>query len=495
MAISAVTIHVNSGAAATSFTSASFTPTASALHIAFLNARTGAAAIPTITDSAGNTWTLVSGTNLSVGAGNLKTATYYWVAGSSPAAMTATVTSAGAIGCSLMLVAYTGASTDTSNIGINQNTAGDPAVTAPSALASVSLGLALNAQNAGAAPTATPSAQGYTSIINSAPTTNLRHTLFTDAASAAQSVSWTSTGTDSIGILWEIKEASTGVTGTIAQTATHAGQTLAGTAIAPPITGTIAQTQNHATQVLQGTATPPAITGTAVQVHKHPTQALLGAFTSAGSFSGAIAQTAPRTVQTLAGTVTLPAISGVIAQTGPRTAQILAGLVAAQATGTITQTAPHVSQALVGFTPTSEPDYRVGGGFANWSTPLDRKRRRAWEEAEEARIELRESLKALISGEEPKTAQTRAILGGEALAAVTKLTEARRDLTGVSELAEFRAAIQHAERAVLRALTGRQNATKIQDGIFVQLDAVEAAQWQALQAFRQEEEAIVALLA
>jgi len=494
MAISAVTIHVNSGAAAASFTSASFTPTASALHIAFMNARTGAAAIPTISDSAGNTWTLVPGTNLSVGAGNLKTSTYYWVAGSSPAAMTATVSSSAALACSLMIVAYTGAAVDTSNININQNTAGDPAPT-NSAMASTSTGLAFNAQNAGAAPTATPSAQGYTSIINSAPATNLRHTLFTDASSPANSVSWTSTGTDSIGILWELKEASTGVTGTIAQTITHAGQTLAGTATAPPITGTIGQTSNHATQVLQGTATPPAITGTAVQVHKHPTQALLGAFTSAGSFSGAIAQTAPRTVQTLAGTVTLPAISGVIAQTGPRTAQILAGLVAAQATGTITQTAPHVSQALVGFTPTSEPDYRVGGGFANWSTPLDRKRRRAWEEAEEARIELRESLKALISGEEPKTAQTRAILGGEALAAVTKLTEARRDLTGVSELAEFRAAIQHAERAVLRALTGRQNATKIQDGIFVQLDAVEAAQWQALQAFRQEEEAIVALLA
>src|SRR6185436_18986903 len=168
MAIGAVTVHVNSGAAATSFTSASFTPSANSILIAFGNARTGAAAIPAITDSLGGTWTTVPGTNLSVGAGNLKTILAYQTVGGSPASMTVTVTSAGAIACSVMVVGYTGASNDTSNVGINQNTAGDPAPS-NSAMAATSTGLAFNSQNAGAAPTATPSSQGYTSIINAAP--------------------------------------------------------------------------------------------------------------------------------------------------------------------------------------------------------------------------------------------------------------------------------------------------------------------------------------
>src|SRR6185436_10838748 len=139
-------------------------------------------------------------------------------------------------------------------------------------------GLAFNSQNAGAAPTATPSSQGYTSIINAAPATNLRHTLFTDQSSPANSVSWASTGTDSLGILWELKEAVSGYTGTIAQTATHTSQALSGTVTPPAVTGTASQTVNHPTQALSGTATPPAIAGTVVQTHKPPTQALTGSF-------------------------------------------------------------------------------------------------------------------------------------------------------------------------------------------------------------------------
>jgi len=368
MAISAVTIHVNSGAAATSFTSASFTPTANAIHIAFMNARTGAAAIPTITDSAGNTWTLVSGTNLSVGAGNLKCSLYYWVAGASPAAMTATVTSSGAIACSLMIVAYTGAATDTANINVNQNTAGDPAPT-NAAMAATSTGLAFNSQNAGAAPTATPSAQGYSSIINSAPATNLRHTLFTDSASPANAVSWTSTGTDSVGILWELKEASTGFTGTAAQTLIPVAQAASGT-VTDSFTGTIAQAATRTAQAASGSfigrgafeaaafevaafqVTEPisAFQSGAFQVHP----AFQTAPAAPGAITGTIVQTLVRTAQAASGTVTAaPAITGTAAQTLSVAQQSATGTVAPAITGTIVQTLAPVLQAASGSVATA----------------------------------------------------------------------------------------------------------------------------------------------
>lgn len=208
MAVSAVTIYVNSGAAATSFTSASFTPAANMLLFAFLNARTGASAIPTLSDTSSPTltWSTISGSVLAVGAGNLKTASYVTMTGASPGAMTATVTSAAALGCSLMIFGFTGAANDVTNIGIATDTAGDPAPS-NSAMAALSTGVCWNAQNAGASPTASPTAQGYTQQINAAPATNIRHTLYTDATSPANAVSWTTTGTDSIGILLEIKEA------------------------------------------------------------------------------------------------------------------------------------------------------------------------------------------------------------------------------------------------------------------------------------------------
>ena len=372
MAISAVTVHVNSGAAATSFTSASFTPAANSMLVAFQNARTGASAIPTAPTGTGLTWTLVPGTNVSAGAGNLKSSTYIAEVGSSPSAITATVTSAGAIAVSLLIFGFTGASTDTSNVGVATDTAGDPAPT-NSAMAATSLGVALNAQNAGAAPTASPSAQGYVSVVNSAPATNIRHTLFTDSASPANAVSWVTTGTDSIGILWEVKEAAAApaITGTIAQTITRAQELILGTVTDPsafqasafqpsqafqiPIViagvgGYISQIADRATQAAVGTVTPaPAITGTIAQALSHASQAASGiVFTS---MSGTIDQTLTRASQALAGTVTPPpAITGTIGQTAPSATQNAMGSVATAGAivGQIQQTAIIARQALAG---------------------------------------------------------------------------------------------------------------------------------------------------
>jgi len=376
MAIAFTAVRVNSGAAATSFTSASFTPSANELLIAFMSARTSAAAIPSITDSLGNTWTLVPGTNISGGAGGIKGSMYYWQVGASPSAMTVTVTSAGAIGCSLLVVGYTGGDTDTSNVGVNSNAAGDPAPSAPSAMATTSTGLAFSNQNAGAAPTATPSAQGYSSVVNSLPATNLRHTLFTDNASPAQSVSWVSTGTDSIGVLWELKEAGGGpspISGTIVQAISRAAQAASGTVTAAPaITGTIAQAISAAAQNASGTVgTVPAITGTIAQATNRAAQNASGTVAAAGAITGTVAQTTSIPAQSATGSVTaavavafqpgafqahpafqtpVPDIVAAVAQTIGRASQAAVGTVAAAGAviGVVAQTAPSARQSASG---------------------------------------------------------------------------------------------------------------------------------------------------
>lgn len=482
MAIAFTAVHVNSGAAATTFTSASFTPTANSILISFLNARTGAAAVPTITDSLGSTWTLVPATNLSVGAGNLKCSLYYLQIGASPSSMTVTVTSSGAIACSIMTVGYTGAATDTSNVGVNQNTAGDPAPS-NSAMAATSTGLAFNSQNAGAAPTATPSVQGYSSVVNAAPATNLRHTLFTDSASPASSVSWTSTGTDSVGILWELKEASTGFTGTIAQATVKAAQAATGgfigrgafeanafevnafqvtepisafqsgafqvhpafqTAPAAPgaITGAIVQALARTAQAASGTVTAPAaVTGTVAQTLSPAQQSASGSVAVAGAIVGQIDQTLARMAQAASGTVTAaPAITGTVAQTLGRAQQDATGLVAVAGTfvGTIAQTAPSVSQAASGTVSggIQPPDTRPIGGFAGWSEEAEKARKKYQRLRRKAEVELREMLEAQMRGEEWPPAPVEQVLAALAEAAVAPDLPFMPDLAGLrSQLA------------------------------------------------------------
>lgn len=200
MAIGTPSLLANVGATATSATTGSITPTANALVIALGTARTIASVAPTISDSLGGTWTLVTTSDIHSGA--ISGSLYYQVASASPSAMTVTATSTGATQTSVSVIEITGADTDFSNFQTNFNAAGDPSVTM-AAFAGTSICIGFTAQNAGTAPTGP---NGYTSLFNSLDATNLRQSCFYDTSSPDTTLAWVSTGTDTIGYGWEIKE-------------------------------------------------------------------------------------------------------------------------------------------------------------------------------------------------------------------------------------------------------------------------------------------------
>lgn len=210
------------GATATSATTASFTPVAGDLLLAFAAARAAAAEIPTISDTIGNTWTQVdtSGTDFS----NITAKLWYQVVEGSPAARTVTASSTGATQVSLAIVSISGAGTDFSNFQIGTNGAGDPSVTM-SAYAASSIALGFYAGNAGGSNPTIPT--GYTSLTNSQIATNIRFAVAHDTTSPSTSMAWVGPSTDSICFGVEIKEAA--AAGAYTLTANTAAVTLAGT--------------------------------------------------------------------------------------------------------------------------------------------------------------------------------------------------------------------------------------------------------------------------
>ncbi|MDX1222703.1 hypothetical protein GOL85_13320 [Sinorhizobium medicae] len=209
------------GATATSATTASFTPTAGNLLLAFAAARAAAAEIPTISDTLGNTWAQVdtSGTDFS----NITAKLWYQVVEGSPAARTVTASSTGATQVGLAIVSISGAGTDFSNFQIGTNGAGDPSVTM-SAYAASSIALGFYAGNAGGSNPTIPT--GYTSLSNSQIATNIRFAVVHDTTSPSTSMAWVGPSTDSICFGVEIKEAAAGA---YTLTANTAAVTLAGT--------------------------------------------------------------------------------------------------------------------------------------------------------------------------------------------------------------------------------------------------------------------------
>jgi len=209
------------GATATSVTTASFTPTAGNLLLAFATARPTAADIPTISDTLGNTWTQVgsSGTDF----GNITAKLWYQVVESSPAARTVTASSTGSTQVGLAIVSISGAGTDFSNFQISTNAAGDPSVTM-SAYAGTSAALGFYAGNAGGSNVTIPT--GYTSLTNSQIATNIRFAVVYDTTSPSTTQTWTGVSTDSICFGVEIKEPAAGA---YTLTANTAAVTLTGT--------------------------------------------------------------------------------------------------------------------------------------------------------------------------------------------------------------------------------------------------------------------------
>ncbi|RVQ21820.1 hypothetical protein CN067_11860 [Sinorhizobium meliloti] len=210
------------GATATSATTASFTPTAGDLLLAFAAARAAAAEIPTISDTLGNTWTQVdtSGTDFS----NITAKLWYQVVEGSPAARTVTASSTGATQVGLAIVSISGAGTDFSNFQVGTNSAGDPSVTM-SAYAASSIALGFYAGNAGGSNPTIPT--GYTSLTNSQIATNIRFAVAHDTTSPSTSMAWVGPSTDSICFGVEIKEAA--AAGAYTLTANTAAVTLTGT--------------------------------------------------------------------------------------------------------------------------------------------------------------------------------------------------------------------------------------------------------------------------
>ncbi|VTZ61786.1 hypothetical protein [Sinorhizobium medicae] len=191
------------GATAASVATASFTPTANALLIAFCAGRGSSATIPTISDSLGGTWTPIGTGN---DAGNVTGRLFYQVAGASPSAMTVTVNTTGGTQAAVGVIEVSGAGTDFSNYQVGINAAGDPSVTM-GAYTAGSRVMVFGIGNAGAAWT---SPTGFTELFDSEVATNLRLVPSYNDSSASTSLSWVSAATDSIGFGLEIKEAAAG---------------------------------------------------------------------------------------------------------------------------------------------------------------------------------------------------------------------------------------------------------------------------------------------
>jgi hypothetical protein len=188
-------------------TTASFTPTAGALLIIQVGQRINAGtapSLPTITDSAGLTWTQVDDISSTNGASpSARQTVWRTTAPANPAAMTITVESADTNRIGIVVIEARGFSPAIVNVGDAANNSGDPApsITAPAAQSLV-LGLATFTNTA--PPTVSPLDYGlHTSLITTSMWMEARYTLGSGPSSAA----WSSSGNRSVGALIEILSA------------------------------------------------------------------------------------------------------------------------------------------------------------------------------------------------------------------------------------------------------------------------------------------------
>ena len=198
MPLGTPTLQESVGAASTSVTSASFTPSEGELLVVFGGSRTSAGAVPTISDSLSGTWTEIdtSGTEN----GNVQSNIWYQMTGASPSARTITVTSTSAIGVGMHIVKISGADTNVTNFQVGTNGAGDPSVTM-SSYASGSAVLYFYVINAGDASTPLIG----TELADANLATNLRMASGYESPASTTTLSRTGGGTDAILYGLEIK--------------------------------------------------------------------------------------------------------------------------------------------------------------------------------------------------------------------------------------------------------------------------------------------------
>jgi hypothetical protein len=192
----------------TSATTASFTPTANSVLLALISSKAGTAPSPSISDSLSGTWTLITAVNGPATNPFIVGGLYYQQVGASPSAMTVSATG-GSTSTVVAVIEVTGCGTDFSNVAVNTNTAGDPSCTLPSAPGATSAVFGFAVGHLSNAFTQTA---GFTELYDSIPTgaSNHRVEFAYDLSSPAQTLGWTSTETNSVGVAFEVKEPASG---------------------------------------------------------------------------------------------------------------------------------------------------------------------------------------------------------------------------------------------------------------------------------------------
>lgn len=203
MAIGTPVSRGNAGGT-TSATTASFTPTAASTLLTLISSKATSAPSPSIADSLGGTWTLISAVNGPASSPFIVGGLYYQVQGGSPAARTVSA-NGGTTSTVVSVIEVTGIGTDFSNVAVNTNVAGDPSCTLPNAPGATGavIGFAV-----GHLTNAFTQTAGFTEIFDLVPTGSANHRIefAYDLSSPAQTLAWTSTNTNSVGITLELKE-------------------------------------------------------------------------------------------------------------------------------------------------------------------------------------------------------------------------------------------------------------------------------------------------
>ena len=174
------------------------------LLICFSLARAGSSVPPVITTTGGDSWTLLSTSDID--AGNVCGSIYQrTAAGSGSETITATSTGATQVGTSV--VSISNGEIRDANFNFGTNASGDPSVTMDAYASAASIVISYFAGNAGGS-NPTVSHSGFTQIWAELASTNLRWAAHEGTGSDTTTLSWTSPSTDSIGYGIEVVEVS-----------------------------------------------------------------------------------------------------------------------------------------------------------------------------------------------------------------------------------------------------------------------------------------------
>jgi hypothetical protein len=308
-------------------TTASFTPANGELLVVFGHNKAAATpAKPAITDSLGLSWTeVVDGDEGS----RVRTTCYIAVATGS--AMTVTSTASGATQSSVHVVGYTGAATTITNFNSGSDSAGDPAVTlgvSPSTGSAVVGSCAFNGGNNVTPPT------GFAELYESTQA-SYRSETASDETSPSGTMTWSTSNTNAAAVVVEVKEASSGATGTAAITEGADTVSAAGTVA---IAGAASITEGADTTSAAGTV---AVAGTAGITEAGDTSAAAGTV----AVAGASAVTEAGDTLAAEGTVGSTAITGEADITEAADTLASAGTVAIAGAAAVTEAADTASAA------------------------------------------------------------------------------------------------------------------------------------------------------